>query len=111
MEGTRYTSSTSRLTQLNEQRRALRRRTATLRRISAVVEPLRGGPGASLQDSLVTREGGLERELERMRVLLARVAGRVDGLEGEGKGKGTGGGRKRAVEEVLEEVGAFGEGG
>lgn len=41
--------------------------------MSGLLEPFRGG----VQENLVTRNGQLEKELERMRVLLVRVAGRV----------------------------------
>jgi len=34
-------------------------------------------PNSTVQDNLVTRNGEMERELERMRLLLVRVAGRV----------------------------------
>lgn len=35
---------------------------------------------ANVQENLVTRNGEIEKELERMRVLLVRVAGRVGQL-------------------------------
>jgi hypothetical protein len=34
----------------------------------------------NVQPNLATRDGELERELERMRALIARVGGRVEGL-------------------------------
>lgn len=36
-----------------------------------------GDPIAAVQSNLITRNGEVERELERMRLLLARVAGRI----------------------------------
>ena len=52
------------------------------------------GRVVGVQENLVTRDGEVERELERMRVLLARVGGRVGQLL-EQKG---GGGRGRRSE-------------
>ncbi|POR34796.1 Uncharacterized protein TPAR_05022, partial [Tolypocladium paradoxum] len=85
MEAKRYAETVARLTQLSEQRKALRQRVDKLRRLKATVEPLRttDGTGAGVQENLVTRNGPLEKELERMRVLLARVAGRVGELPDE----------------------------
>lgn len=45
-----------------------------------LLRPFRGAAGSSvapLQQNLVTRNGDIEQELERMRMLLVRVAGRV----------------------------------
>ena len=39
-------------------------------------------PQQSIQANLVSREGELGKELDKMRMLLARVAGRVEGLRG-----------------------------
>lgn len=61
-----------------------------------------------MQESLLTRGGALEGELERMRVLLARVAGRVEGVDVEGGGVDVDGdteevlsGDKERVDRVL----------
>lgn len=40
------------------------------------MEPLRD-PQVNIQPNLVTRDGELGKELDRMRILLARVAGRI----------------------------------
>lgn len=43
-----------------------------------ILEPFRSDDaGAGVQENLVTREGELEMEMEKMRALLARVGGRV----------------------------------
>jgi hypothetical protein len=47
-------------------------------------------PRISVQENLVTRNGSLERELERMRLLLARVAGRVAQLPDRSAAASTG---------------------
>jgi hypothetical protein len=76
MEARRYAESVERLSQLADQREELQARVARLRRIKAVVTPLESG----VQENLISRNGPLEKELERMRILLARVAGRVGQL-------------------------------
>ena len=42
------------------------------------------GSGAGVQENLVTRNGEVEAELQRMRMLLVRVAGRVGMLREKG---------------------------
>ncbi|KAH7313859.1 kinetochore Sim4 complex subunit Fta4 [Stachybotrys elegans] len=80
-EAKRYTESVDRLRELNEQRDQLKLRVERLRRIKAAVDPLQAtDDGAGVQENLLTREGPVETELERMRILLARVAGRVGKL-------------------------------
>lgn len=59
----------------------------TLERYRAVREALRPFEGEALQENLIQRDGGVEMELERMRLLLARVRGRVEGLERQGEGE------------------------
>jgi hypothetical protein len=113
MEARRYTEALERLTSLGEERQQLRAHVERLRRLQAAVELLRvdeGGRG--VQENLVTRNGEVERELERTRVLLARVAGRVgqlpDAADGdEGVSLDMRGARQRAVEEFLESSGVF----
>lgn len=59
-----------------------------------------------LQDNLVTRNGQVESELQRMRMLLVRVGGRVDQLQQQkekGKGKGSQRRGKRARQEEGED--------
>ena len=89
MEAKNYADAVQQLLTLNEQREELNRRVETLRSIKSTIDPLRtteGGVG--IQENLVTRNGELERELERMRILLARVAGRVGALpDKSGNGK------------------------
>ncbi|KAK5994875.1 hypothetical protein PT974_03262 [Cladobotryum mycophilum] len=78
MEANRYKEAVQQLADLNEQRKALRLRVERLRRLQSTIEPLRttdGGVG--VQENLATRDGPVEKELEKMRFLLARVAGRV----------------------------------
>lgn len=84
-EAKRYADTVSQLAQLNEQRLLLRRRVDILRHLHESVKPLQATEGVEtrVQDNLVTRDGPVEKELERMRILLARVAGRVAELPHE----------------------------
>lgn len=112
MEAKRYADTTLRLTELSTQRRELRQRVEKLRRMHSVVEPLKTSEGgAGVQENLITRNGAVEKELERMRMLLARVAGRVNGLPevaAEGGGvEDLSKARKRTVEEFLADPSVF----
>lgn len=132
MEAQRYAEGVSHLTQLSDQRAQLRRRVAALRRIQMVVEPLApvaGGEASDesekqderrgtdgLQENLVTRNGAVERELEKTRILLARVAGRVASLPlpADGEDDGEDEGRRgntgtRGVAEFLANARVFPE--
>ncbi|KAH7121349.1 kinetochore complex Fta4 of Sim4 subunit, or CENP-50-domain-containing protein [Dactylonectria macrodidyma] len=81
MEAKRYADAVRRLAELNEQRNELRAQVDRLSRLQAVIQPLRTGDGgAGIQENLLTRDGPVEKELERMRFLLARVGGRVNAL-------------------------------
>ncbi|KAK7745102.1 hypothetical protein SLS62_009966 [Diatrype stigma] len=96
-EARRYADLAAQLTALSARRKEARERVARLRGVNALLAPFRapdrengeneggeeggengGGRVSSVvQPNLVTRNGEIERELERMRVLLVRVAGRV----------------------------------
>lgn len=113
MEAKRYAETAAHLAQLSEKCKALRLRVDRLRRLKSAVDPLRTteGTGAGVQENLITRNGPVEKELERMRVLLVRVAGRVSELPGTAADSGArdskvdldalGGARKRGVDEFL----------
>lgn len=113
MEAKRYVDAASRLARLNQERKMLRQRVERLRSLKASVDPFLTTDGAGVQENLITRNGPVEVELERMRFLLARVAGRV----GELPAKTTDGGRmelasmgdarKRAVDEFLADSHVF----
>ncbi|KAI0206577.1 kinetochore Sim4 complex subunit Fta4 [Astrocystis sublimbata] len=94
-EARRYTELTESLTTLSTKRQEALERVTRLRRMAALLAPFESpaeeSPDSSslsqsqnqsaakttIQDNLVTRNGEIELELERMRLLLARVAGRV----------------------------------
>lgn len=92
LEARRYIELASTLTTLSTKRQEALERVARLRRMAALLAPFESSPASSLsptadpptqtttssvQENLITRNGEIERELERMRLLLARVAGRV----------------------------------
>ncbi|TDZ38267.1 Inner kinetochore subunit fta4 [Colletotrichum trifolii] len=78
MEAARFADQAQRLKSLAEQKRQAQHRLGRLRRIKALLDPFSADDsGAAVQDNLVTRDGQVERELEKMRALLARVGGRV----------------------------------
>lgn len=116
MEAKRYTDNVQRLAELDRQRRQLRQQVDRLRRLKDLVAPLEtDGTGAGIQENLLTRGGPVEKELERMRILLARVGGRVNMLppaEEQGaprvvKSESLGQARKRRVDEFLQDDSVF----
>ncbi|KAI9759799.1 MAG: hypothetical protein M4579_002098 [Chaenotheca gracillima] len=81
-ERERYIQLQDRLKALNAQRNTARQRLATYRDLETRLQPLQN-PRQNVQPNLVTKNGELGKELERMRILMARVAGRIEGLKGE----------------------------
>jgi hypothetical protein len=73
LEARRYADLQSSLASLSARRAAARARVERLRHMKGLLGPFNG----NVQENLVTRNGEVEKELERMRVLLVRVAGRV----------------------------------
>ncbi|WQF89090.1 Putative kinetochore Sim4 complex subunit Fta4 [Colletotrichum destructivum] len=79
MEAKRYTEQVDRLKSLAEQRHQTTARLERLRRMKALLDPFRSDDdGIGVQENLITRDGEVEKEMESMRVLLARVGGRVN---------------------------------
>ncbi|KAF9771281.1 hypothetical protein IL306_011095 [Fusarium sp. DS 682] len=117
MEAKRYADAVHQLSELNDQRKQLRERVARIKRLQSIVEPLQTAEnGAGIQENLLTRNGPVEKELEKMRFLLARVGGRVHALpeeapNGEAKEVSlveTGAkGRKRRVDQFLADEKVF----
>ncbi|KPM37753.1 hypothetical protein AK830_g8833 [Neonectria ditissima] len=90
MEAKLYADAVRRLSELDSQRKQLRDRVAKLNRLKSVVQPLQTTEnGTGVQENLLTRGGPVEKELERMRFLLARVAGRVNALPEGGESNST----------------------
>ncbi|KAI0813436.1 kinetochore Sim4 complex subunit Fta4 [Xylaria sp. FL0064] len=94
LEARRYAEQTTILTSLSARRQELHKRVERLRRMAALLAPFSPFESPtnanndnnttqsthttiSVQEILITRNGEIERELERMRLLLARVAGRI----------------------------------
>ncbi|KAL7815151.1 kinetochore Sim4 complex subunit Fta4 [Trichoderma gracile] len=80
MEANRYTETVRQLADLSQRRKDLRQRVERFRSLEKSIESFRTTDGVGVQENLVTRDGPVEKELERMRVLLARVVGRVSEL-------------------------------
>ena len=108
MEAKHYADTVQSLTTLSTQRQQSRNRIARLRKIRAALEPL--NPLERVQENIVTRNGEMEKELEKMRMLLARVTGRVSMLpikdtpervEGLDARSLEGEGRKRKIDDFL----------
>lgn len=74
-----YAESVESLTQLASARKQAQLRLEKLRRLQAAIEPLHSSDsGGGIQENLVTRNGAVEKELEKMRSLLARVSSGID---------------------------------
>ena len=122
-ETQRYAALAGDLHALAERKQAAAARVARLRRMRALLEPFAAASsslagdddnaGGGVQENLVTRNGEVEAELQRMRMLLARVGGRAGMLREQGAGRessvgslfsdrGEGVDERRKVEELLD---------
>lgn len=97
LEAERYAELAGRLRALAARRDEARARVERLRRMRALLAPFGGssstndgagagedssfGPSGCVQENLVTRDGEVEKELERMRMLLVRVGDKVARLK------------------------------
>lgn len=79
-QAARYTELQQKLVELSEKRRVARERVERYKALRELLTPLKG-PEAGLQSNLVTRDGEVEKELERMKMLLVRVERGLNGLE------------------------------
>ena len=75
----RYQELTETLKSLDERRKAIREKVAGYKRLKEMLEPFERAT-ETVQPNLVARDGELEKELEKMRLLVARVRGRVEAL-------------------------------
>ncbi len=64
---------------LNARRTELRERVARYKALKEMLLPFENAK-ENIQPNLITRDGEMERELERMRMLIARVTGRIQAL-------------------------------
>lgn len=125
-EAQRYADLAVRLQELSAQRAEVLERVQRLRRMREMIAPFEGddsaegNPMKSIQENLVTRDGEVEKELNKMRMLLARVGDKVarlkdeereearlfrevdEGSEGGDVVKGVEAEEKRKVEDLLE---------
>ena len=62
---------------------------AAYRHLQQLLHPFKS-PQATVQPNLVTKDGELGRELDRMRILLAKTIGKIEALSSFGKGPITG---------------------
>ncbi|KAF7113685.1 hypothetical protein CNMCM5793_003041 [Aspergillus hiratsukae] len=76
-ERLRYQGLRERLMRLDTRRQERQRRLDQLRRLQSLMEPFTE-PQNNIQPNLVTRDGELVQELEKMRMLVARVGGRIE---------------------------------
>lgn len=137
MEAKRFAELVAQLKELDQQKRKVLERVAKLRKIKGLIEGFaaspaqdlnaeeeqvregaegKGGEGGgegmkAVQENLVTKNGEMEAALQRMRVLLARVGGRIEKLDKERakekeRGSGSGSGRRKRVREGEEGEGA-----
>lgn len=115
MEAKFYADAISRLKALNDQRSEVKQRVERLRRLKYTIDPLQTEEGgAGIQENLITRNGEVEKELEKMRMLLVRVAGRVGTLpeatavkKEEDEIKPLSSLRKRGIDELLGDKDVF----
>jgi hypothetical protein len=82
-EATRYKGLYDRLASLAEQRDLQQQRLERYKQLQTLLEPFANAQ-ENVQPNLVTRDGELGKELERMRILLARVTGRVSEMKDHG---------------------------
>ena len=75
-EAQKYEELADRLLVSTTRRQEAIDRVARLRNMHEILRPF----GGEVQPNLVTRGGGVEAELERQKILLARVGGRIDQL-------------------------------
>jgi hypothetical protein len=73
-----------RLVGLNERRNALREKVESYRQMKKLLEPFEK---EAVQENLVSRDGEVEQELQRMRMLMLRVERGVVGLRERGPGE------------------------
>ncbi|CAI7674033.1 unnamed protein product [Penicillium manginii] len=75
-QNTRYQELRKRLASLDEKRQKRQRRRDQLQHLRRLLEPFEEPP-RDIQPNLVSRDGELVQELEKMRMLMARVGGRI----------------------------------
>jgi hypothetical protein len=82
-EAAKYKELQTKLVGLNERRKAAREKVEQYRAAKRLLEPFEG-ENAGLQENLITKNGQVEKELERMRMLMLRVERGIMGLDDRG---------------------------
>lgn len=72
----RYKALYERLVSLDNKRQEQQRRLAQYKQLESLLEPFKN-PQENIQPNLITRDGELVREIDKMRMLVARVGGRI----------------------------------
>lgn len=81
VEAERYSELVGQLQALNAKRARAEDNTLRLRHMSELLRPFQSDDeGRGVQENLISRDGEVEREMERMRMLLARVGARLGHL-------------------------------
>ncbi|KAJ5985871.1 hypothetical protein N7499_007839 [Penicillium canescens] len=75
-QNTRYQQLRERLASLDSQRQQRQRRLDQLQHLQRLLVPFKD-PSKDIQPNLITKDGELVQELEKMRILAARVGGRI----------------------------------
>ncbi|MCJ1250935.1 hypothetical protein MMC30_008163 [Trapelia coarctata] len=103
-EGTRYKTLHTRLTALAERRAATQQKLAQMKQLRQLMEPFKDAQ-ENIQPNLVTKDGELSKELERMKVLLARVGEKMATVKrrDSGMAREKEWDEKRKVEAILEQ--------
>ncbi|APA07510.1 hypothetical protein sscle_03g022800 [Sclerotinia sclerotiorum 1980 UF-70] len=81
-QATKYKELQSKLLELNERRRMAKERLEQCNAAKILLEPFEQAD-KNVQENLVTKNGEVEKELERMRMLMLRVERGIGGLERE----------------------------
>lgn len=80
-EAARYAELAANLKERNARRVEMKKKIAQYKKLKEELEPL-GDAKDNVQENLCTRDGSVEAELQKMRMLLARVKGRLETMDG-----------------------------
>lgn len=85
-EAARYVELAAKLKEQNARRVEMKKRIADYRKLKQELEPLDDAK-ENVQENLCTRNGPVEAELQKMRMLLARVKGRLETMDRSEQGR------------------------
>lgn len=83
-QAAKYRELQNKLLELNEKRRAAKERFEQCKSVKKLLEPF-DQADKNIQENLVTKNGEIEKELEKMRMLMLRIERGIVGLEGKDK--------------------------